>query len=106
MDIVWSRGRVFDEAVANTFAELVRDDGMAVVRCVVESPGFRARPVPMNTVEMLKVCSRALGMGPQQAMRVAERLYLNGFLTYPRTESTRYPASFNLDGAVSMQVRE
>jgi DNA topoisomerase IA len=38
----------------------------------------RTRPQAMNTVEMLKEASKQLGMGPHQAMSVAERLYLNG----------------------------
>ena len=32
----------------------------------------------LNTVDMLKVASSALGMGPQHAMQTAERLYTSG----------------------------
>jgi len=52
----------------------------------------------------LKVCSNNLGMGPHQvrtlykAMVIAERLYLRGYLTYPRTESTSYPKAFDFQG--------
>jgi len=42
-------------------------------------------------------------MGPAQAMSVAEHLYLRGYLTYPRTETNAYPASFDLRGAVAAQ---
>ena len=32
----------------------------------------------LNTVELLRVCSAKLGIGPAQAMHVAERLYTQG----------------------------
>ena len=31
-------------------------------------------------------------------MHIAERLYLRGFMTYPRTESTSYPKAFDFNG--------
>ena len=33
-------------------------------------------------------------------MHVAEKLYLSGYLTYPRTESTSYPDNFEFDSIV------
>ena len=45
----------------------------------------------MNTVNLLKLCSSSFGIGPLEAMKIAEHLYLSGYLTYPRTESTSYP---------------
>lgn len=54
----------------------------------------RARPGGLNTVEMLKHASSKLNLGPHDAMKIAERLYLSGYITYPRTESTAYPKNF------------
>ena len=34
-------------------------------------------------------------MSAHDTMRIAEHLYLRGFITYPRTESTTYSSNFN-----------
>ena len=36
----------------------------------------KPRPGALNTVEMLRVASSSLGIGPQQTMQIAERLYI------------------------------
>ena len=35
----------------------------------------KTRPGALNTVELLRVASASLGIGPQQTMQIAERLY-------------------------------
>ena len=35
------------------------------------------------------------GIGADYAMRLAQRLYTKGFITYPRTETTRYSPHYN-----------
>lgn len=48
------------------------------------------RPYPLNTVELQKLAARKLRMNAHKTMAVAEALYNKGFISYPRTETTRY----------------
>lgn len=54
-------------------------------------------PAGLNTVTLLSAGSKSMGMSPKQVMNVAEKLYTSGFISYPRTETTRYdPTGFDV----------
>ena len=55
-------------------------------------------------MSLLKVASSALGIGAHQAIRVAETLYLAGYLSYPRTESSAYPPGTDLGAPLRAQA--
>ena len=58
------------------------------------------RPPALNTVALLKAASEELGISPGDAMHYAERLYLSGLTSYPRTETSRYAPGFDLEGTL------
>lgn len=99
------RGRIFDIETARLFETLVSEAGVLSITGVKESEVKKGRPAGMNTAEMMKQASKGLGMSPHHAMQIAERLYLSGYISYPRTETTAYPASFDIWGTVSEQTR-
>ncbi|KAG4387589.1 hypothetical protein GLYMA_11G253100v4 [Glycine max] len=104
IQLEWQRGKLFDINVAMMFQKLVSEDGLLEVTEISEKQETKSRPVGLNTVNLLKVASSALGFGPQMAMQLAERLYTQGFISYPRTESTAYPPSFDFRGVLSAQT--
>lgn len=54
-----------------------------------------APPSPFNTTALLAVAS-SLGFSAASAMRVAENLYMSGYISYPRTDNTYYPDSLSI----------
>ncbi|WP_025273373.1 type I DNA topoisomerase [Haloglycomyces albus] len=76
-----------DEAGANGLAERLADAPFQVVR--IEKKPYRRRPyAPFITSTLQQDASRKLRLSSAQTMRVAQRLYENGHITYMRTDST------------------
>uniref|UniRef100_A0A8C1CFJ1 DNA topoisomerase n=1 Tax=Cyprinus carpio carpio TaxID=630221 RepID=A0A8C1CFJ1_CYPCA len=100
----WDRVRVFDRDVGQMFVNMAKTAKEAKVDSVTKKEKAKQRPPALNTVEMLRVASSALGMGPQHTMQIAERLYTQGYISYPRTETTHYPENFDLKGTLKQQA--
>lgn len=54
----------------------------------------RSPPRPFNTSNLLQAASNVLHLPPKQTMKYCQTLYQNGFITYMRTENTKYSAVF------------
>ncbi|MDQ1287752.1 MAG: topoisomerase [Actinomycetota bacterium] len=61
----------------------------AAVRSVEEKPYSRRPAAPFTTSTLQQEASRKLRLSSRQAMRVAQTLYENGYITYMRTDSTQ-----------------
>lgn len=101
----WSRRRLFDQSVATALIRTVLERPIGRVIRVRRQECSTSPPLPLNTVSMLKIASRALGIGPKETMRIAEDLYLRGLISYPRTETSRYPKHFDVSGAIRARQR-
>ncbi|PSN57539.1 DNA topoisomerase 3-beta-1 [Blattella germanica] len=94
----WDRVRCFEKEVASMFLSQVKE-----VTSITSKEKVKQRPQALNTVELMRVGSSGLGMGPHHAMQIAERLYVQGYISYPRTETTHYPENFDLLGVLKQQ---
>jgi len=69
--------------------KLIFTNNLIEITHIDVSKSNHKRPLALNTVLMLKIASDFLHISPQQAMHIAERLYLSGLVTYPRTETNK-----------------
>uniref|UniRef100_F6ST44 DNA topoisomerase n=2 Tax=Ciona intestinalis TaxID=7719 RepID=F6ST44_CIOIN len=101
----WARGRIFEQPVAKMYLSIIKENKIAVIENILKKEKTKQRPQALNTVEMLRVASASLGIGPQQAMQSAEHLYTRGYISYPRTETTHYPENFDFRSSLSQQTK-
>ncbi|KZM68670.1 type I DNA topoisomerase [Nocardia terpenica] len=78
---------VLDEGYARRLAEALQASDFQVSS--VESKPYTRRPyAPFMTSTLQQEAARKLRFGSERTMRVAQRLYENGYITYMRTDST------------------
>ena len=92
-----------DEQGARSLAARLEGAAFAV-RSVDERPYRRKPAAPFRTATLQQEASRKLRFSAQTTMRVAQRLYENGYITYMRTDSTTLSESALQ--AARVQVRQ
>ncbi len=88
-----AHGRFKREAAAREAIENLTQT--ATVTEVKQKSATRPPPTPFNTTGFLTEAAR-LGIRPSRAARIAEDLYTDGYISYPRTDNTVYPRSLDL----------
>jgi DNA topoisomerase-3 len=53
---------------------------------------------------MEKLASRKLRMTGKKTMEIAEKLYMKGLISYPRTETNIFPSEINLNPLIQNQL--
>lgn len=79
---------------------------MATVVEVRSKPKSKWRPQALDTVELEKLASRKLRINAKETMRIAEKLYTQGYISYPRTETNIFPKDLNLVTLVEQQAQD
>jgi len=95
VDARHTHGRFLDKGVAEQSRD--RTKAPLMVTDVRSGEKQDRAPSPFDTTTYI-VASARLGFSAANAMRIAEDLYMNGFISYPRTDNTVYPPSLDIEG--------
>ena len=94
-----AKGKIWDKAEVDRIVANLGPEG--IVKSIEKKPRYDKPPTPFDTTSFISAAS-AIGFSAANAMRIAEWLYTNGFISYPRTDNTVYPPSIDLKSLVSM----
>jgi DNA topoisomerase-1 len=83
---------LLDEAAARELVQSLSNQSL-VVKSLEESPRTERPKPPFTTSTMQQDAGSRLGWGAQLTMRIAQRLYENGYITYMRTDSVTLSSS-------------
>ncbi len=90
-------GKFLDKEKAHNAYTRAKTAKTALVNTVERKENDEWPPVPFSTTLFLMEANK-LGLTASQAMKIAEDLYQNGYISYPRTDNTVYPQSLGLRG--------
>ncbi len=89
--------RFKSEADARAVMDTVAAETTGRVESVKRTRRQVPAPTPFNTTALMAAAASE-GISPSQTMRVAESLYMSGYISYPRVDNTVYPPSLDLRG--------
>ncbi|MCL2492122.1 MAG: DNA topoisomerase I [Coriobacteriia bacterium] len=85
-----------EAAYQNVNSQVGKLDGASITTVDAKKRATKP-PIPLNTTA-LQAAAAAEGLSPARTMRIAESLYMNGLISYPRVDNTVYPASLDSKG--------
>uniref|UniRef100_A0A672HE87 DNA topoisomerase n=1 Tax=Salarias fasciatus TaxID=181472 RepID=A0A672HE87_SALFA len=104
VEFSWKRHRLFNHTACLVLYQICMEDPTATVTSVSSKPKSKWRPLPLDTVELEKLASRKLRISAKETMKIAEKLYTQGFISYPRTETNIFPENLALGPLVEQQT--
>lgn len=90
---VYEEEKIFDKTKAKKAAGISKKE--ALIEGVETKQVEIKPPTPFNTTEFLRAAS-SMGFQPVPAMSIAEKLYMEGYTSYPRVDNTVYPKSLDI----------
>jgi len=71
----------------------IKDEKNASVKDIKSRDFKQAPPTPFDLTSLQLEAHRTLGIVPKQTLEIAQRLYIEGLISYPRTSSQKLPPS-------------
>ena len=99
----WNKRRLFDQRACVAIMAKIMENPLAKVLKVNNRRTSKYRPHPMDTVTFERLASSKLKINAKRAMIAAERLYNLGFISYPRTETNKFPPEIKLNDLLQAQ---
>lgn len=99
----WKRVRLFDERSVLAIFSKIMEKPTAQVTNLTSRQKTKYRPIAMDTVTFERLASSKLRINAKRAMTIAEKLYTSGFISYPRTETNKFPPDMSLNTLVGHQ---
>ena len=92
----WKRDKLFDFQVTLALYEKCLSESECTITHMSKNPKTKYKPVPLSTIEFEKLAASKLRIGSEKAMAIAEKLYQQGIISYPRTETDMFKSTINL----------
>ncbi len=94
-------GSFREKSEAEKVAETIKSIGKAVIEKVEYRREEYRPPPPFNLGDLQAEAAKIYGYSPMETQKIAEQLYLNALISYPRTNSQKLPPTINYRGILA-----
>ncbi len=92
--IAWHEADKFwEKEKADKIMDLVKGQKKAVVKKIEKTQFIQKPPIPFDLTSLQTEAYRCFGINPKVTLEIAQELYTNGWISYPRTSSQQLPPS-------------
>lgn len=88
--------RIWKKEEADKILQMCKD-GNAIVKDIKKRKYKQLPPVPFNTTDLQAEAYAQFNFSPTQTMTIAESLYQQGWISYPRSSSQKIPSRINYE---------
>ncbi|USN44329.1 MAG: topoisomerase DNA-binding C4 zinc finger domain-containing protein [Candidatus Woesearchaeota archaeon] len=97
--------KIFDKEFAEkVYTETKGKDG--VIKEIGSKRFNQAVPLPFDLTSLQMEASTLLGFSPKRTLETAQKLYIEGVTSYPRTSSQQLPKELNLKGILEKLAKQ
>jgi DNA topoisomerase-1 len=98
--------KFWEKEKAERAYEKVRNAKKATVAKVERTQFTQPQPVPFDLTSLQIECYRCFRINPKDTLEIAQNLYTDGLISYPRTSSQQLPPSIGYDRLLTALARQ
>lgn len=99
------KGKVFDKDWATKVVDETTGKN-GVIKNITSKKYNQKVPTPFDLTSLQMEASTMLGYSPKRTLEIAQKLYIEGVTSYPRTSSQKLPKELNLDKVLDKLSRQ
>lgn len=100
-DFLHEKGRFFEESEAMNIFEKCQQEKHGAITKIERRKFKQLQPVPFDLTTMQVESYRNFGMSPTRTLEIAQSLYENAAISYPRTSSQKLPEKLGLNKIIA-----
>ncbi len=100
-DVTHEKHKFWERDEVEAIKSRIESAKSGIVRDVKRKLRVDKPPAPFDTTGFIRAAS-SIGYTPRRAMNIAQSLYLEGLISYHRTDNTTYPDTLDLKALVKM----
>jgi DNA topoisomerase I len=99
-------GKIFDEAEKNRIMKIVENQNSASIAKVETNQRKQQAPNPFNLTNLQTESYKLFKITPKRTLEIAQKLYVNGWTSYPRTSSQQLDPKLGFKNILSMLAKQ